>query len=60
MKLSVIVPVYNTEQYLHRCADSLLRQQVDESEFLFVNDGSKDSSLGILREYETIECPLYL
>ncbi len=52
MKLSVIVPVYNTEQYLHRCADSLLRQQVDESEFLFVNDGSKDSSLGILKEYE--------
>lgn len=51
MKLSVIVPVYNAESYLTRCIDSLLKQNLEEYEIVAVNDGSKDKSLSILREY---------
>ena len=52
MKLSVIVPVYNTEAYLPKCAEALLCQQVEEMEIFFINDGSKDGSLAVLRSYE--------
>lgn len=53
MRLSVIVPVYNAEQYLHRCLDSLLNQGLneDEIEILCVDDGSIDESLDILTNY---------
>lgn len=52
--LSFIVPVYNVEKYLRDCLDSLLAQNVekDEYEIICVNDGSKDGSLDILRDYE--------
>lgn len=55
MKLSIIVPVYNVEEYLPRCLDSLLRQglEVGEYEVICVNDGSPDNSAAILAEYET-------
>ncbi|MBR5125397.1 MAG: glycosyltransferase family 2 protein [Oscillospiraceae bacterium] len=42
--ISVIVPVYNAEQYLERCVDSLLNQTHADLEILLVNDGSKDGS----------------
>lgn len=48
--VSVIIPVYNTEKYLQRCIDSLLAQTYSNLEFLFVNDGSKDNSIQVLRE----------
>ena len=54
MKLSVIVPVYNTEAYLARCLDSLLdpeRMGSGDYEVIAVNDGSTDSSRRILTEY---------
>ncbi len=51
MKLSVIVPVYNTEQYLPRCIDSILCQSFTDFELLLINDGSKDSSGTICDEY---------
>lgn len=44
-KLSVIVPVYNAEKYLMRCAQSILCQSYKNIELILVNDGSKDSSL---------------
>lgn len=56
VKVSVIVPVYNTERYLRRCLDSLVGQTLEELEIILVDDGSTDSSLQILREYE-IEYP---
>ena len=43
-KISVIVPVYNTEKYLHRCIDSILTQIYTDFELLLINDGSTDSS----------------
>ena len=51
-KVSVIVPVYNAEKYLRECLDSLVNQTLKEIEIIVVNDGSKDNSLSILREYE--------
>lgn len=50
-KISVIVPVYNTEQYLHRCIDSILAQTFTDFELLLIDDGSKDSSGRICDEY---------
>ena len=52
MKVSVIVPVYNTSKYLRRCADHLVNQTLDEIEIIFINDGSTDNSLSILNEYK--------
>ena len=51
LKISVIVPVYNTEKYLHRCIDSILAQTFADFELLLVNDGSTDSSGAICDEY---------
>lgn len=50
-KVSVIVPVYNTEKYLRKCLDSLVNQTIGDIQVVIVNDGSKDSSLSIIREY---------
>ena len=52
IKISIIVPVYNTEQYLKRCLDSLVNQTLKEIEIICVNDKSPDNSISILREYE--------
>ena len=50
--ISVIIPVYNMEAYLARCLDSVLNSTYQNLEILCVDDGSRDRSLGILREYE--------
>lgn len=50
--ISVIVPVYNMERYLKKCVDSLLSQSYTSIEIILVNDGSRDGSLAICREYE--------
>lgn len=51
--LSIIVPVYNTEKYLRRCLDSVLVEEaLPYFELIAVNDGSKDHSADILREYQ--------
>ncbi len=50
-KVSVIVPVYNTEKYLPRCIDSILSQTFTDFELILVNDGSADSSGKICEEY---------
>lgn len=50
--ISVIIPVYNTAQYLSRCLDSIISNSYDNLEIICINDGSTDESLNILREYE--------
>ena len=50
-QISVIVPVYNTEKYLHRCIDSILAQTYTDFELLLINDGSTDESGEICDEY---------
>ena len=50
--ITVAIPVYNTENYLKRCLDSVLAEEViDDIEVIAVNDGSKDKSLSILNAY---------
>lgn len=51
-KLSVIVPVYNTEQYLQRCIDSLINQTYKDIEFIFVNDCSPGNAEEIINKYK--------
>ena len=51
-RVSVIVPVYNVEKYLKQCLDSLINQTLEDIEIICVNDGSTDSSLNILEEYQ--------
>ena len=51
MKVSVIVPVWNTEKYLRKCLDSLVNQDFDDYEIVVVNDESPDNSEQIIQEY---------
>ena len=51
VKISVIIPVYNVEEYLKECLDSVCGQTLKEIEILCINDGSTDNSLTILNEY---------
>ena len=50
-KVSVIIPFYNVEKYLRECLDSILSQTFKDFEVICVDDGSKDASVDILREY---------
>ena len=50
--ISVIIPVYNAQDGIKRCVDSLLKQSFKNFEIILLNDGSKDNSLNILKEYE--------
>lgn len=51
MQLSIIVPVYNVENTLSRCLDSILRQTFKDYELLLIDDGSTDKSGLICDEY---------
>lgn len=50
-KISVVIPVYNTEKFLNECLDSVLNQTFSDIEVLCIDDGSNDKSLKILNEY---------
>jgi glycosyltransferase involved in cell wall biosynthesis len=50
-KITVVIPVYNAEQYLTECVQSLIKQTLQECEFIFVDDGSRDGSRTILERY---------
>ncbi|MBX9888367.1 MAG: glycosyltransferase [Flavobacteriaceae bacterium] len=54
MKLSIIIPVYNTAEYLRTCLDSIFVQDLssDEYEVIVINDGSTDDSREILKDYQ--------
>ena len=51
VKVSVIVPCYNAEKFLHKCLDSLVDQTLEDIEIICVNDCAKDSTQEILEEY---------
>ena len=44
VKLSVVVPIYNVEDYLAKCLDSIMNQTFSDFECIMVNDGTKDNS----------------
>lgn len=52
VKVTVIIPVYNMEQYLAECLDSVISQSLSDIEIICINDGSNDNSINILRAYE--------
>ena len=50
-EIAIIIPVYNAENYIRRCMDSILRQTFQDFEVILVNDGSSDSSFALCKEY---------
>jgi len=52
MKLSIIVPIYNVEQYILECVQSVYRQALTENDFelILVNDGTQDNSFGVIKD----------
>lgn len=50
-KVSVIVPVYNVQDYIEKCINSLVNQTLQDIEIIIVNDGSKDSSVKIINQF---------
>lgn len=50
IKVSVIIPIFGTEKFIGKCATSLMEQTLNEVEFIFVNDCTKDRSIEILQE----------
>lgn len=55
-KISIIIPVYNSEKYLDKCLTSLINQTHKNIEIIAVNDGSTDNSEKILKQYQK-QCP---
>ena len=51
MRLSIIVPIYNVEQYIEECLDSIYNQNLNNFEVLCIDDKGKDSSIQKVREY---------
>lgn len=54
-KISIIVPIYNMEQYLERCLLSLIHQDYQNLEIILINDGSTDNSINICNKYKKID-----
>ena len=55
IRISLIVPIYNGEQYLQRCLDSIIHQSLTEIEIILIDDGSTDKSSAICREYVRLD-----
>jgi glycosyltransferase involved in cell wall biosynthesis len=53
--ISIIVPIYNTEQYLAKCIESILEQTYHRLELILINDGSTDHSLDICKHYQSMD-----
>lgn len=58
--ISVIIPVYNVEQYLPQCLDSIINQTYPNLEIICVNDGTRDSSREILERYAEKDCRIII
>ena len=52
IKISVVIPVYNAEKFIEKCIESVIDQTLKEIEIIVINDGSKDNSLKVIKNYE--------
>lgn len=52
---SIIIPIYNVEKYLERCIKSIINQTYKDFEAIFINDGSTDSSITVLKKYSALD-----
>lgn len=59
MKISIIVPVYNVQDYLEKCLQSLLSQSFEDFEILLINDGSTDNSLAVCEQFDDSRIKLF-
>ena len=50
LSISVVIPVYNTAEYIEECLDSLFAQEYRDIEYILVDDGSKDNSYAVCEE----------
>ena len=53
-KISIIIPAYNVEKYIHKCLDSILEQTFNDYEIIIVNDVSTDNTKNIIEEYRKL------
>ena len=60
MKISVIIPVYNAENYIRKCLNSVINQTYNNWEILAIDDGSVDSSYKILSEYAEMDSRIHI
>ena len=60
MKISVIIPVYNSEKYIERCLNSIINQTYKNLEIILLNDGSTDKSYSIIEEYKKLDSRIKL
>ena len=51
-KVTIVIPVYNAEKTISKCIDSILNQTNENYQVLLIDDGSKDNSLKVIKEYE--------
>ena len=59
-KVSILIPVYNQENYLEKCMETVRRQTLPDIEIICVNDGSTDRSLAMLKEYAAQDARIVL
>ncbi|MCZ2561030.1 glycosyltransferase family 2 protein [Bacteroides fragilis] len=53
--VSIVVPIYNVEEYLEQCLQSIINQTYSNLEIILVDDGSVDNSLSIIKKYAKID-----
>ena len=58
-KISILLPVYNTEKFIESCINSLLISSFQNFEIVIVNDGSKDATLELIKQFKDSRIKLY-
>lgn len=59
-RFSFIIPVYNSEKFIEKCINSILKQTYSDFEIILVDDGSSDSSLNICQSYSNADCRIHV